>query len=102
MVVVGIAAAAAVTAGATKISNSQQSQALLDRIEAVLDEQVRPGLRADGGDVEVVGIDADNIVQVRLQGACQGCSASVVTLTMGIEATLKRLVPEVRFIEAVP
>jgi Fe-S cluster biogenesis protein NfuA len=72
------------------------------RIEAVLDEHVRPGLRADGGDVEVVGIDADRIVQVRMQGACQGCPSSTITLTMGIESALKAHVPEVRFLEAVP
>ena len=75
--------------------------ALRERIEEVLDAHVRPGLRADGGDVEVVGIDADNIVQVRMQGACQGCSSSAMTLTMGIEAALKAHVPEVRFLEAV-
>jgi len=75
--------------------------ALRERIEQVLDEHVRPGLRADGGDVEVVGIDADNIVQVRMQGACQGCSSASMTLTMMIEAALKTHVPEVRFLEAV-
>jgi Fe-S cluster biogenesis protein NfuA len=75
---------------------------LLGRIERVLDDRVRPDLRADGGDIVVVGIDCDNIVQVRLTGACQGCSSSVVTLAMRVEATLKALVPEVRFIEAVP
>ena len=51
---------------------------LLERIERVLDEQVRPDLRADGGDIVLVGIDPDNIVQVRLTGACQGCSSSVI------------------------
>ena len=75
---------------------------LLARIEAVLDEQIRPGLRADGGDVEVVGIDDDRIVQVRMRGACQGCPSSTMTLTFGIEAALKSRVPEVRFLEAVP
>ena len=75
---------------------------LLSRIEAVLDEQIRPGLRADGGDVEVVGIDDDRIVQIRMQGACQGCPSSTMTLTFGIEAALKARVPEVRFLEAVP
>ena len=75
--------------------------ALRERIEEALDAHVRPGLRADGGDVEVVGIDADNIVQVRMQGACQGCSSSAMTLTMMIEAALKAHVPEVRFLEAV-
>lgn len=75
---------------------------LLGRIEAVLDEQVRPGLRADGGDVEVVGIDEDRIVQVRMTGACQGCTSSLMTLTFGIEAALKARIPEIRFLEAVP
>ena len=75
---------------------------ILSRIEAVLDEHVRPGLRADGGDVEVVGIDDDRIVQVRMTGACQGCASSVMTLTFGVEAVLKAQIPEVRFLEAVP
>lgn len=76
--------------------------ALRDRVEAVLDQHVRPGLRADGGDVELVSIDADRIVQVRMQGACQGCASSAITLTMAIEATLKVHIPEIRFLEAVP
>ncbi len=71
------------------------------KIEAVLDEFVRPGLRADGGDVEIVGIDADRIVQVRMKGACVGCPSSTITMTMGIESTVKARVPEVRFLEAV-
>ena len=75
---------------------------LLERIETVLDEQVRPGLKADGGDVEVVGIDEDRIVQVRMTGACEGCPSSIMTLTFGIEAALKAALPEIRFLEAVP
>jgi Fe-S cluster biogenesis protein NfuA len=75
---------------------------LLGQIEAILEEHVRPGLRADGGDVALVGIDDDRIVQVRLTGACQGCSASSYTLTMGIESVVKGRLPEIRFIEAVP
>jgi Fe-S cluster biogenesis protein NfuA len=84
------------------IETNPAHRALRERIEAVLDQHIRPGLRADGGDVEVVGIDDDKIVQVRMQGACQGCPSSTMTLTMGIEATLKALVPEIRFLEAVP
>jgi Fe-S cluster biogenesis protein NfuA len=74
---------------------------LLERIERVLEDQIRPALRADGGDIVLVSIDPDNIVQVRLMGACQGCSSSVVTMTMRVEATLKAQIPEIRFIEAV-
>ncbi|QEH34087.1 Fe/S biogenesis protein NfuA [Aquisphaera giovannonii] len=76
--------------------------ALLRRIEEVLEREVRPSLRDDGGDMTVVGIDEDNIVQVRLLGACQGCTSSVVTLTMLAERAVKAEVPEVRFLEAVP
>jgi Fe-S cluster biogenesis protein NfuA len=75
---------------------------MLERIERVLDECVRPELRADGGDIVLVGIDPDNIVQVRLTGACQGCSSSVITMSMRVEATLKAQIPEIRFLEAVP
>lgn len=77
-------------------------RALLARIEAVLDTEVRPELRADGNAVDLVGIDADRIVQVRLLGACQGCSAAIYPLTMRIESAVKARVPEVRFLEAVP
>jgi Fe-S cluster biogenesis protein NfuA len=76
--------------------------ALLARIENVLDEQIRPGLQIDGGNVEVVGVDDDSIVQVRMKGACEGCPSSTMTLTFGIEAALKARIPEIRFLEAVP
>jgi Fe-S cluster biogenesis protein NfuA len=75
---------------------------LLRRVEVVLDAHIRPGLRADGGDVEVVGIDPDRVLQVRLTGACQGCPSAIMTLTFGIESTLKAQIPEIRFLEAVP
>ena len=75
---------------------------LRERIERVLDERVRPDLQSDGGGIELVGIDVDRIVQVRLTGACQGCSSSLITLTMRVESALKAAVPEIRFVEAVP
>jgi len=80
---------------------SERSE-LLHRIERVLDEKVRPDLRSDGGNIVVVGIDADHIVQVRLTGACEGCPSSILTMSMRVEATLKAHVPEIRFLEAVP
>ena len=81
---------------------SSNRDELLARIERVLDERVRPDLRSDGGDIVLVGIDEDHIVQVRLTGACQGCASAIVTLSMRVESTLKAAVPEIRFIEAVP
>jgi Fe-S cluster biogenesis protein NfuA len=86
---------------ATDRSDSSSRSAILARIEQVLDEQVRPDLRSDGGDIELVGIDQDLIVQVRLTGACQGCSSALITMTMRVESAVKAAVPEVRFVEAV-
>ena len=59
-----------------------------DKVEKVLDE-VRPGLQADGGDVELVDVSEDGIVKVRLTGACAGCPMSTLTLKMAIEKKLK-------------
>lgn len=71
-----------------------------EQVEAAL-EKIRPSLQADGGDVELVEITANGIVKVRLQGACQGCPMSQMTLKGGIERVLKREVPGVKAVEAV-
>jgi len=83
------------------MSQTESSTDLKTRIEAVIDREVRPGLLADGGDVEVVGVDRDRIVQIRLMGSCQGCASSIYSTTLGIEAAVKAAIPEVRFLEAV-
>jgi Fe-S cluster biogenesis protein NfuA len=59
-------------------------------------EQVRPGLQADGGDVELVDVTADGTVQVRLKGACGSCPMSTMTLKMGIERAMKDQIPGVK------
>jgi Fe-S cluster biogenesis protein NfuA len=84
------------------VSNRPTDPRILERIERVLDAEVRPDLKSDGGCIELVGMDEDRIVQVRLTGACQGCSSSLFTLTMRVESVLKAAVPEIRFVEAVP
>lgn len=71
----------------------------LENVETVLDE-LRPYLRSDGGDCKIVEIDG-NIVKLELQGSCSSCSASSVTLKMGIERTLKERIPEVSEVIAV-
>lgn len=55
-------------------------------------EEIRPMLQADGGDVELVDVNEDGVVQVRLQGACQGCPMSQMTIKNGIERLLKEKV----------
>ena len=64
-------------------------------------DSIRPGLQADGGDLEFVKIDENNVVYVRLTGACGGCPMSTLTLKQGIERILKMQVPDVRSVEAV-
>jgi len=71
-----------------------------EEVKDVLD-QIRPGLQADGGDVELVEITEDGIVKVRLVGACNGCPMSTLTLKNGIERTLKKKLPEVKEVVAV-
>jgi Fe-S cluster biogenesis protein NfuA len=66
-----------------------------EKVEAALNK-VRPQLQMDGGDVELVSIDKDGVVKVRLKGACGGCPMSQMTLKMGIERILKKEVPEVK------
>ncbi len=70
-----------------------------EKVEKALQE-IRPALQADGGDVELVEVEGD-IVKVRLTGACGGCPMSQMTLKQGIERHIKKIVPEVRSVEAV-
>ena len=63
-----------------------------ERIQAVLD-RVRPFLRADGGDVELVDV-IGNSASVRLTGMCAGCPSAHMTLHVGIEAALREEIPE--------
>jgi len=64
------------------------------RVSAVID-RLRPLLQSDGGDIELVGVRDDGVVQVRLHGACVGCPGAQMTLKMGVERHLKEKVPEV-------
>jgi len=59
-------------------------------------ESIRPALVAHGGDVRLVDVSEDGIVDVELEGQCKGCPMSQMTLTMGIERQLKELFPEVK------
>jgi Fe-S cluster biogenesis protein NfuA len=73
---------------------------LLQRVENALDT-IRPYLEADGGNVSIEEITADNIVRLRLLGSCGSCPMSIMTLKAGIEQAIKRSVPEIEAVEAV-
>ncbi len=71
-----------------------------EQVQKAIDK-VRPGLQADGGDVELVDVSADGVVKVRLTGACHGCPMSQMTLKMGIEKIIKQQVPSVKEVVSV-
>jgi Fe-S cluster biogenesis protein NfuA len=73
---------------------------LREKVENVLNK-VRPLLQRDGGDVELIDVQEDGIVKVKLTGACSGCPMSTMTLKNAIEETIKKEVPEVKSVEQV-
>lgn len=62
--------------------------------------QIRPYLKSDGGDIELVKITPDKKVYVRLTGACEKCPMSHQTMKNGVEATIKRAVPDIKAVIA--
>jgi Fe-S cluster biogenesis protein NfuA len=74
---------------------------LKERVEQVLVDEIGPDLDLDGSAIEVLGVDA-GVVQVRFGGACSGCPSSIMTLIMGLEQELRKRIPEIEYLEAVP
>jgi len=72
-----------------------------EKIEKILEEKVRPLLAMEGGGVELVEVTEDNVVKVRLTGACGGCPIAQLTLTNLVESTIKSQLPQVREVEAI-
>lgn len=73
---------------------------VIAKIEAAI-AGLRPYLEADGGDMSFVELTPDNVVRMRLHGACQSCSMSNMTLKAGIEQAIKSAVPQVVAVEAI-
>lgn len=73
---------------------------LLERVDKALDS-IRPYLEADGGNVIVVEITDEMVARVQLQGACEGCSMSAMTMKAGIEEAIKKEIPEIKSVEQV-
>lgn len=70
------------------------------KVEEVIN-RVRPYLQRDGGDVQLMDVTEDNVVKVKLTGACGHCPMSMMTLKGGIEAELRKTIPELKAVEAV-
>ena len=82
------------------MSETPDSAALKERIDRALDE-LRPFLRSDGGDITVVDVRDDLVVEVELQGACAHCAQAAMTMRAGVEEAVRRVVPEVKEVVAV-
>jgi Fe-S cluster biogenesis protein NfuA len=70
------------------------------KIEGTLDS-IRPYLQADGGDVKIVGLTDEMVLQIELTGNCGSCPMSTMTLKAGVEEAVKRDIPEIKRVEAV-
>lgn len=73
---------------------------LMEKVESAL-ESMRPFLAADGGDMELVNITDEMVVQLRLLGSCKNCNMSEMTLKAGVEEAVKRQVPQITAVEAI-
>lgn len=77
-----------------------EKEQLLQRIEDAL-SAIRPHLKVDGGDVEVVDVTEDMYVKIRWMGMCESCSMSDMTLRAGIAEAIKGKIPEIAGVDAV-
>ncbi|HOF80036.1 MAG: NifU family protein [Bacteroidales bacterium] len=78
----------------------KNNEELIRKVKNVID-QIRPYLQSDGGDIEFVELTSDNIVNVKLLGACGSCPYSTMTLKNGVENAMKRAIPEIKSVEAI-
>lgn len=84
----------------TPTQPGQKPDSIRERVLSIIN-LIRPAVQADGGDIELVDVTADGVVQIRFHGACHGCPSSNLTLQMGIERNLREKVPEVTQVIAV-
>lgn len=75
-------------------------QELTEKVNQSLDE-LRPFLKADGGDMELIEITEEGVVRVKLLGACSDCTMSLMTLKAGLEESVKKIAPEITRVEAI-
>jgi len=67
---------------------------LRTRVESIINDEVAPSVASHGGSIKVVDVK-DNVVLLELGGGCQGCSSATATLKFGVEAAIRRAIPEV-------
>lgn len=78
----------------------QNREEITKKVQNVI-SQIRPYLQQDGGDIEFIEYTDDNVVNVKLLGACGSCPYSTMTLKNGVESAMKKAIPEVKSVEAI-
>jgi len=76
---------------------SDADKARVDKINEILDDQVRPYLQGDGGDLYVVGLDGNKLM-VHYQGACGSCPSSISGTLTGVENLVRQIEPEIEIV----
>ena len=82
------------------VNHAQATGEIELKIKQILDEEIRPAVAMDGGDITFDKYD-DGVVYLFLQGSCSGCPSSTMTLKMGIETRLKEMIPEIKEVVAI-
>jgi len=82
------------------VSTTGVEDEIVQQIKAIIEEQVRPAVAQDGGDI-VFHKFVDGVVYLELHGSCSGCPSSTITLKNGIENMLRHYIPEVQSVEAI-
>ena len=83
-----------------KTSTSTKSNEIINKINEVLDAQIRPAVARDGGDITFNSFK-DGVVTVELKGSCSGCPSSIMTLKQGVQNLLCHYIPEVKSVVAI-
>jgi Fe-S cluster biogenesis protein NfuA len=81
-------------------SGSETEKTFNEKVEEMI-QVIKPMLQGHGGDIELVSIEDDNTVKVKLQGACSGCPGAKMTLKQGVERLMKERIPELNKVIAV-
>jgi len=79
---------------------AEVSGTLVQRICHILDNEIRPAVALDGGDILFVGF-REGVVELQMRGACSGCPSATATLKMAVESRLREEIPEIREVVAV-
>jgi Fe-S cluster biogenesis protein NfuA len=83
-----------------RASAAKTGGALVQRICQLLDDEIRPAVARDGGDILFVGF-REGVVELQMRGACSGCPSATATLKLAVESRLREEIPEVREVVAV-